>query len=105
MPAKVLWCVLLLGTVVLASVAGLPEWSIMHALEGVGLGETVHAARGWDALTVSAQQEFAAACDAEGVLCVRAYWASVHARLRWWLATHYRPHLCLPQVACGSSAS
>jgi len=41
---------------------------IVHALEGVGLGETVRAGAGWDSISVSAQQEFAAACDSSGDL-------------------------------------
>jgi hypothetical protein len=44
-----------------------PKWEIVHALEGIGLRETVHEASGWDDVTVSAQQEFAAACDAAGM--------------------------------------
>lgn len=43
-----------------------PKWEVVHTLEGVGLRETVHEGSGWDAVTVSAQQEFAAACDAAG---------------------------------------
>jgi hypothetical protein len=38
----------------------------VHALEGIGLGETLHPGPGWDSVTISKQQEFAAACDAAG---------------------------------------
>jgi hypothetical protein len=43
-----------------------PTWEVVHALEGVGLGETVHEP-GWDGVAVSAEQEFAVACDATGI--------------------------------------
>jgi len=66
-----LLAILFIFTLSKGLVAASAAWSIVHALEGVGLGETVHAptqaARGWDALAVSAQQEFAAVCDTAGV--------------------------------------
>jgi len=63
--------IILIVTLSKGLVAASPAWRILNSLEGVGLGETLHAptqaAGGWDALAVSASQEFAAVCDTAGV--------------------------------------
>ena len=106
------------------AVAANPQrpWAAVHALEGIGLRETSHAGCGWDDVVVSAEQEFAAACDTAGR--VRIFRVLMYPNLypRWPLlqygealpSAHAFPlpdpgdpvigtSACLP--ACGSASS
>ena len=74
---------------------------VVHALEGVGLGETARPATGWDSISVSAEQEFAAACDLLGVaqcavrVCVRTC-ACMCVCARMHACVYACPRACIP---------